>query len=344
MPDLKRFDPDTATEFDFQARHKYLNLRRQEHMPDEPPMSLKASVKNAKSRKLFEKEKFEVWHLWEENDIIAELFIEVGFHDENRHLIQAEIEVLAPYRRRGYAKGLLPKVIEMAEQYERTLVISPTISTVPAGQVFAERLGATKGMETHTNQLILADLNPSLLTSWIEAAQTSAKDFELGLWGDTYPEEEIHEIAKLIEVMNTQPRDDLEIEDWKVKPEVLRQGEAYNKARGLERWVLYARHKSGELAGFTATYWDPENPENLGQGDTGVLPDYRGHGLGKWLKAAMIQKVLLERPIVKRIRTGNADSNAAMLAINHALGFKPYIAGTVWQIEIEKIKAYLRGK
>jgi mycothiol synthase len=341
MPDLKRFDPDTATDNEFQARHTYLNLRRREHMPDDPPRSLEASIKNAKSWKLFEKAKFEVWHLWEGNHIIAELFIEVAFHDENRHLIEAEIEVFAPYRRRGCAKGLLPKVIEMAEQYDRTLVISPTISTVPAGQVFAERLGATKGIETHTNQLVLVDVDTALLKGWVEQAKTKAKDFEMGFWGDTYPEEEIEAIARLIEVMNTQPKDDLEVEDGKVKPEVLRQGEAYHKALGIERWVLYARHKSGELAGFTDTFWNPENPENLGQGDTGVLPDYRGHGLGKWLKAAMIQKVLAERPIVKRIRTGNADSNLPMLAINQALGFKPYIAGTVWQIEIEKIKAYL---
>jgi mycothiol synthase len=344
MPTLKRFDPEVATDAYFKARHKYLNLRRQEHVPDDPPRSLESTIKNAKSWKLFEKAKFEVWHLWEGDDIIAELFIEVAFLEENRHLMEVDLEVFAPYRRQGYAKGLLPKIIEAAQQYERTLVISPTISTVPAGGVFAQRLGATKGMETHTNQLVLSEVNPARLEDWVEQAKTTARAFELGWWGNTYPEEDIAEIARLMEVMNTQPRDDLEMEDWKVEPERLRQGEAYNKARGVERRVLYARHKNGELAAFTETYWDPENPENLRQGDTGVIPKYRGHGLGKWLKAAMIQKVLAERPIVKRIRTGNADSNAGMLAINNALGFKPYIAGTVWQIEIETLKSYLGRK
>jgi mycothiol synthase len=344
MPILKRFDPDTATENDFQARHTYLNLCRQERIPDDPPRSLEANIKNAKSWKLLEKVKVEVWNLWEGNDVIAELFMAVPLHDENRHLIQADIEVLAPYRQRGYAKGLLSKTIEMAQQYDRTLILSETISTVPAGQVFAQRLGATKGIETHTNQLVLADVDLVLLKNWTEHAKTTAKDFELGLW-TLYPEEEIGAIAKMIEVMNTQPKDDLDIEDWKVEPEDLRQLEAVNKARGVEFWMLYVRHTpSGELAGFTETSWDPENPENLTQGDTGVLPNYRGQGLGKWLKAAMLEKVMVERPVVKRIRTGNADSNAPMLAINHALGFKPYIANTVWQTELEKIKIYLGKK
>ena len=341
MPILKQFDPETASHDYFKARHTYQTLRQEEEMPEDPPRSLEFSITNAKSWKLFEKEKLEVWHLWKGDTIIAELFANVSFHEDNRHLIWCSIGILKPYRRKGYVKLLLEKLVAIADKYERTLLIAETNSRANDGIAFAERLGAKRGIESHTNQLILADVDQQLLNKW---THNTAKDFTLGFWGDTYPEEEIEAIANLITVMNTAPRDNLNIEDWKTTSKALRESEAYSKARNIERWVLYVRHKSGELAGYTATYWDPENPENLDQGDTGVLPKYRGHGLGKWLKAAMIQKVLAERPIAKRIRTGNADSNAAMLAINHALGFKPHIAETTWQIEIEKIKEYLASK
>ena len=55
----------------------------------------------------------------------------------------------------------------------------------------------------------------------------------------------------------------------------------------------------------------------------------------------MMEKVLRERPQVKYIRTGNADSNAPMMKINDELGFKPYIAECVWQVDIEKVNNYL---
>jgi len=77
---------------------------------------------------------------------------------------------------------------------------------------------------------------------------------------------------------------------------------------------------------------------------TGVFPQYRNHGLGRWLKAAMLDKVLKERPQVLFVRTGNADSNAAMLKINTELGFKPYRAECLWQVEVQKVMEYLQKK
>ena len=265
--------------------------------------------------------------------------------NENKHLMGTSVEVLPEYRRRGLAKELLHKVLEVAGAENRTLILGDTNARVPAGTAFAERLGAKAGLQAHTNQLVLAELDPDLLRRWREDAKVKASDFELGLWAGPYPEEEIEAIAVMYEVMNTEPRGELEIEDHTVAPKDLRQDEAYWAARGVERWTLYARHEpSSELAGYTEVFWDPEEPENLRQGDTGVLPKYRGHGLGKWLKAAMLEKVLRERPQVKRVRTGNADANAPMLAINRALGFKPYLSETVWQLKREKLEAYLKNK
>lgn len=47
-------------------------------------------------------------------------------------------------------------------------------------------------------------------------------------------------------------------------------------------------------------------PEILQQGFTGVNPDFRGKNLGRLMKAAMFEKILRERPVVKILRTGNS--------------------------------------
>lgn len=344
MIEPKRFNPETATHEEFVAINNYWNLLGAESNPDDPPRSLESTIKATKTWKTFKKMDIHVWNIWEEGEVIASFFGDIGLHDENRHMMGGGISVHPKHRRKGMATQLLSKLVEIAEANKRTLYISATESTAPAGHAFAEKLGMDKGLETHTNQLVLAEVDKGMLETWINEAKTKATDFKLGLWLNVYPEEEIETIAKFFGVMNDAPKGDLQIEDSTLKPEQLREGEASMKARGIERWVIYARHKSSEFAGFTQMFYDPENPENLEQGNTGVIPKYRGHGLGKWLKAAMLQKVFAERPTAKRIRTGNADSNQHMLAINHALGFKPYIAHTVWQIEVEKLKAYVQHK
>lgn len=343
MPELKLFNPETATDTQFKHRYDFLSQKWQEEMPEDPIATLEFSNKDAQGWKFFDSVDFEVWYLWQDNKIIAELFFRVDFEENNLHVFFMSIHVLQAQRRKGYTRQLLEKVIDFAERYKRSLLTSLTYSRIPAGQGFAEHLGATKGLELAMSQLILSEVDNKLLTLWLDNAKEKAYDFEIGFWGNRYPESEIQAIADLSNVMNTAPHDDLDVGDWKVNPDFLREDEGYWQSKSVERRVVYVRHKpSGNLAGFTTTYWDKENPENLIQGDTGVLPNYRGYSLGKWLKAAMIKNISKELPVVKRIRTSNANSNAPMLAINKQLGFKPYQSETIWQLDIKKLKDYLQ--
>jgi GNAT superfamily N-acetyltransferase len=75
------------------------------------------------------------------------------------------------------------------------------------------------------------------------------------------------------------------------------------------------------------------------QGGTAVDPTHRNKGLGRWLKAAMLQRLLDERPEVANVDTWNAGSNEPMLAINVALGFRPVKYYNARQIPVPDLLA-----
>jgi GNAT superfamily N-acetyltransferase len=191
---------------------------------------------------------------------------------------------------------------------------------------------------------MLADIDRAMVRSWVVDGPVRAPDYSLVAVDNRYPDDLIDQVAEMYNVMNTAPRDDLDMEDLQHTPEQLRQWESAGEAAGTTRWSLFARHdESARLAGFTEVYWNPAEPNTVYQGNTGVHPDHRGYAIGKWIKAVMIERIFDERRDVEDVRTGNADSNDAMLGINHALGFKPYIAHTQWQVPVERVRAYLEG-
>ena len=78
------------------------------------------------------------------------------------------------------------------------------------------------------------------------------------------------------------------------------------------------------------------------QAGTATIPEHRGKGIGKWVKARMAQRLLAELPEARYIRTGNAGTNKAMLAINVAMGFKPVWESVIWQIPLEDARRSVR--
>ena len=285
-----------------------------------------------------------IWCAWDTNhhEIIAAAITQLLRTKENQHLAQFDISVQPDFRRQGLARQLLALVTQTAQADNRRLLLAVTFDRIPAGEAFMTRLGSQCGLEAHVNQLRMTDLDQHLIEDWIKLGQAHNSEYELGLWEGPYPEEQLTAVATLVGLTNQQPSGELEIEDMRITPDLLRQSEQLIFARGSQRWTFYIVEKaSGRFIGYTETTWNPNRPEILTQDMTGVFPEHRNRGFGRWMKAAMLEKVLKDRPQVKYVRTGMADSNAAMLKINHALGFKPYMANTLWQVEIDKVLAYL---
>jgi len=342
---LHVFDPHTASEADWTALHQFVTIIEAELDPGGEPPTL-----NQLKGWLLHPHPVEDRRTWLVRDaggqaIVARGQMETWNTDDNRHLAQFHIAVLRAYRRQGLARRLLAPIAAEVRARGRSLLSTGAHDSVPAGAAFLTRIGAKLGIEGRSSQLLLADLDRDLLRRWQDQGRERAAGFMLGVWEDRYPEDELEAIAELYHATNLAPRGDLEEEDVIYTPQLLRDGEDSRERQGEIRWSIYAREiATGKLAGFTELYMHPDTPTMVWQGWTAVWPAYRNRGLGHWLKAAMLDKLLRDWPRATRVRTDNASSNAPMLKINFALGFKPYRVDQGWQVPLAQVEEYLAAR
>ena len=312
------------------ARMDHVNRLQAEELPDDPPLLVEDAV--VRMRNLPSTTVMHFWVLWHDDRIVAQCRLDWAELESNRAAAGVDITVEAPLRRQGIATSLLRRALAVAQNANRPRLFSGSSDRVPAGSAFLKAIGSQPKIEAHVNQLAVDRLDPQLMASWRALGRSRARDYVLELWDGPIPEARLTAFAELANVMNSAPRGELEIEDTKITPAMIRERETCFFSIGNRQLISCARHvPTGALAGYTELSWNPKRAALVWQGDTGVVEAHRNRGLGRWLKATNIAALLRENGAARFVRTGNADSNAPMLAINRKMGFVPFIAETGWQ-------------
>jgi mycothiol synthase len=325
--------PEDMSDADLLALYEIERELHEEMSPDDPIRTPEGYLEFQRTDRPSQHRRYAMAR--EGAEVVGSAFIGWRIGPENAHLARVEVQVRPARRRRGIGRALLRVGAGQAKADDRTLLQGWTSSRAPVGEAFCHALGATLGMVSHENRLNLADVDRAQLDRWIAAGEALA-DYELVFVEPPTPQHMLPAVAAVFNVMNSAPRDDLKEEDETINPEDVAAWERAWGAGGHRQWRLFAKHvPSGDLVGLTEVGWEPHDPKLVGQGDTGVLPEHRGRGLAKWLKASMLRKVLDEVPEARSVVTGNAYSNDAMLAINNALGFRPAASWATWELPTE---------
>jgi len=258
------------------------------------------------------------------------------------HVLAGEVAVLPGYRRRGLGRLLLDRAASVAEQRGLRLVIGRTRDNVPSGAEFCARFGAEPALVGQENRLDLRSVDVGLVARWIADGPVRAPGYRLEFVAGRTPDDLADRVAQVLNVMNTAPRENLDISDTPMTPDLLRETEGAALAAGEQQWAFYAvEESSGQFVGVTSITLRPGTPDRVRVGDTGVDPEHRGRALGKWLKAAITERILAELTGVRWVITWNAGSNDAMLGINTELGFRTAAVHTTWQIATDQLRTRL---
>lgn len=318
--------------------HEYYIGNDAELLPDDPPMPFEQRMVGW--RHIHEHEDVRRFVLREDGEIKAVAVTYMDMHDDLNNGF-TRIHVRPDSRRRGLARNLATPVFDVLAAGDRKSLITD-VRDGSDWEPKLETLGMKKGYQDKRSRLVIADLDWDLMERWIERAAERASDYELLYLETPIPEEHLEAWCAVMDVMNTAPKEDLEFEDTTYTPEKWRDIERTNERRG-ERLVAHvAVHRpSGRFVGLSEIIVQKYQPDLAWQGDTGVHPDHRNQGLGRWLKAATIKRVVDEHPEIDRVDTTNAGSNEPMLNINVAMGYRPILISNAWQGDLAVVRERL---
>ena len=104
--------------------------------------------------------------------------------------------------------------------------------------------------------------------------------------------------------------------------DLVRRNDERMAAQGYTAITTLARHRGGEIAGYSLMFVDAHNETDVSQDDTLVLSAHRGHRLGVALKLANLAIVARDYPERRTEHTWTAGTNGPMQRINEEFGFR----------------------
>ncbi len=117
---------------------------------------------------------------------------------------------------------------------------------------------------------------------------------------------------------------DLDLRPSSYTPDRLRASLATLNARGLKPYIVLAVHEpTGAVAGLTEVVVPGPRPGRADQYDTIVVPQHRGYGIGRAIKARMLFELRAAEPQLAEVQTWHALEKEPMLKVNADLGFLP---------------------
>ncbi len=262
--------------------------------------------------------------------------------DTNRHFLYADAGVLAGERRHGIGTMWAKLVLGIMQDWDSRVLTLDTEED--DGHEFLRWLGAEQKSIGAENRLDLTEVDWDMVQRWVTEGGAKSPDTRLVFHENRVPEEIWAEYCPAMSAMlNTMPFDDLDHGDIVFTPEMQRERYDFMDKTGGAHHTVLTREPDGSISSVTDIGYQPAQADRVFQYFTGVRPDCRGRGLGKLIKATMLQYIRQAYPEAHWVITGNANSNDPMLAINRRLGFKTYRTGISYQINRDALAARLAG-
>ncbi|WP_194897464.1 GNAT family N-acetyltransferase [Catenulispora pinisilvae] len=236
--------------------------------------------------------------------------------------VQDRVEVTTP---------MLEAYLDLVRSRGATRLLLDTSEYSGYEPLYAAAGGRVLGADRR-RQLDLTTIDRDQYAKWAGPSEKNAH-YRVEIWQTPTPEHLLAPLVEASEAMRDAPHGALVFDHPPPDVDRRRRTEAESLAAGTRMHIAAALTADGTIAGFHVVDVFPDF-RMADIGNTGVPAEFRGHGLGLRLKAALTLHLLEHEPHVDLLSTWNNVDNAPMGRVNEALGFEIAEAWSSWQFEV----------
>ncbi|MFE1898185.1 GNAT family N-acetyltransferase [Streptomyces yangpuensis] len=202
------------------------------------------------------------------------------FDGGQAHLAELTLQVHPVERLKGVGSRLLDTAVSAARDNTRRCVVAQAGAGSP-GDRFLPARGFRKVLTLTYSRLPLADADLPFLAEIIERPPSG---YRLASWQGTVPDDLARTFADSRRAMDDMPMEDTDhgTTTWEVD-RVRAAAKAIEQRGDHLHTVVAVDTSNGSIAGFTELVAPGGGTGDAQHYGTGVLPEHRGHGLGRYL-------------------------------------------------------------
>jgi GNAT superfamily N-acetyltransferase len=242
-----------------------------------------------------------------------------------------ELRVHPAERRAGVGTQLLAAVAAAAAELKLSGILTEPVQEDSEGDAFCRARSLRQVLALTYTRLPLTGSGPG------RAASAPVAGYRLAHWEGTVPDELAETFARSRRAMDDMPMDDA---GYTPQPWDVARLHAIADAvagRGEILCTTAAIDADGEVAGFTELVVPGDGRGDGQHYGTGVLPEHRGRGLARWMKAEAIALARVRFPELAGLLADTADSNTGMRRINDELGYHPVYPSRLYQLDLYQL-------
>lgn len=262
---------------------------------------------------------------------VGSAFLRLFTRGGQEHLADLELHVHPAERRKHVGSRLLEAAVAGAQADGRRCLIARTEAGLP-GDLFLSARGFRGVLTLIHTRLPLAQVDLAALTELIDRPHPG---YRLVSWDGMVPDALAETFTAVRRAMDDMPVGDTDYGTvtWDID-RVRAAAQAVEKRGDLLHTVVAIDDSDGSIVGFTELVVPGDGTGDGQHYSTGVLPEHRGRGLGRWMKAESIRRARERHPALDGLLTDTADTNPYMRGINDALGYAPTHTALQYQLDL----------